>query len=348
MGARNYQYLWALPITKQTDYNTVQADGVLTFSSLIGGPPVINREPVVIPDSSQFGSGHEWSEAQGIERWSLKIPIEADLNVFLAGLISAFGLGTEVAANLTGAFSHTCKPLDPASTLQQPAFSGIFSPISNTGIKKKIQSLIVSDFEISGSGVERLKIKANLEGSGIWANSTATMPASPTASQFLRMKDVKLEVGAFGGGLTDISSRLKAFNFKFDNANAGDTDGYVPNTAKDATTGAHFRSRHEIGERRKIDLSMDILQATDGTELDRLDVGTNLAVKITAEGEVISGANKATVIINCTDVRWKKVMPKYIDGRLGFGIEAEVHYDATGGVVTPVTITVINAQATHL
>lgn len=345
--ARNYQYLWALPITKQTAYGTVQADGALTIGTLVGGPPQINREPVLIPDSSQFGRGHEWSEEQAIERWDLTIPIEADLNVYLAGLLCAFGLGTEVAANLTGAYSHTCKPIDPASTIQQPSFSMISSPIAQTGVKKKIQDLIVSDFEISGSGVERLKLKATLKGSGIWANSSATMPAL-TASQFLRMKDTKLEVGSFGGGLTDISSRLKAFSFKFDNNNASDTDGYVPNTGKDATTGAHFRTRHEIGDRRMAELSFDILQATDGTELDRLDVGTNLAVKITAEGEVISGANKATVIINCTDVRWRKVAPKYIDSRFGFGIEATVHYDATGGVVTPVTLTVINAQATHL
>lgn len=348
MSARTWQWNYAFGAVKQAAYGTVQADAAMTKSALVMGPPKIDRKPVVIPDSSQFGMGDEWSRNQALERWDIGIPFEADFTTLLGGYVSAYGLGADTVTNpgAGAAFLHTCKPIDPATTLQQPSATIVTVPVNHTGIKKKIQDLIVPEFKISGTKPDRLKLNWTMRGSGIWANSTATMPAL-TAAKFLRMKDGKLELGNSGAGLTDISSRFHAFELGFNNGNDGDVDGYFPGSTLDTTTLAQFRGRHEIGEKREIAFIFTFLHGVDGTESwDRLDLGTNTQVRLTFTGEVIAAAEKHKLTIDLVTGRYKVVEEDYINGRLAWKIQWEPHYDVTS--TTPLTVAVENDQATHL
>lgn len=341
--ARQYQFKWAFALTKQSAYGTAIADGSLLKAAFVKGPDLAVIVPRLIRDNSQFGRGDEWSHGQEVEAWDLSLRRNFDLTSLLAGLFCGFGLGSVTTSQPDGAgnptvYDHDFKPMDPATSVQLPAITLVEEPVANTGIKKKIHDLIVSDFEVSGAGVDRLQISASLKGSGNQANSTLSMPAI-TAAKFLRMKDVKFELGNQGGALTDLSARLKSLRFKYDNKSLDD-DGYYPGSGL-------YRGRHEFSE-REIELDFDLLQATDGAELDRLINNTNSAIKITAEGEVISSTYKHRVIIDLPDLHFRTVERKYVDGKLAYGITCNIHYDDTGGVLYSVKISVRNDQSAYL
>jgi hypothetical protein len=346
MTAHDYQFRWAFSNTKQTAYGTPTADGSLLKGAFVSGPNLVQRKPMVIPNSSMFGLGHEFSNDQAIDAWDIDLSLDFDLSSVLAGICCGFGLGTvNTTTPIGGVFQHVFKPLDPATALQLPAMSIVEEPINNTGVKKKIQDLIVASWEVSGAGKERLKLSAKLKGSGQWANSSLSMPAI-TAAKFWRMADCKFELGVFGGALTDVSSRVRGFKVGWDNGNANDVDGYFPGSPRDGTTLAQFRGRHEIGQRRSPSFSLDLLQDVDGTELDRLDAGTNLAFRVTATGPVISGVHNYTFIADVPDIRYKIVEKKYLDGKLGYGIDSEVHYDDVN--LCPIFVTLKNDQSAYL
>lgn len=345
MPGRHYQFRWAFSTSQQAAYGTPVIDGSLDKSGFIKGPDLADRVPRLIRDNSQFGRGDEFSHGQEVEAWDLSLARNFDLTTLMAGLFTSFGLGsvatTQPAAGTDPAvYDHAITPQNAATSVQLPQMTIIEEALDLTGIKKKIQDLVINDFEISGSGVDRLQIKAGLKGSGQWANSVLAMPVI-TAAKFLRMKDVKFELGLFGAGLTDMSSRLKSFSFKWDNKLLDD-DGYFPGSGL-------FRGRHEFSE-RELSLEFDLLVETDGQELDRLDSNTNLAIKITAAGETLPGASafKHTVTIDMPDVHYRTVGRKYIDGKLAYGIAANVNYDDTGGNLFPVKITVRNDQPSYL
>lgn len=341
--ARHYQFKWAFANTKQSAYGTAIADGSLVKAGFIEGPDLAIVTPRLIRDNSQFGRGDEWSHGQEQEAFDLSLKRNFDLTTVLAGLFAGFGLGSVTTSQPDGTgnptvFDHDFKPMDPASSVQLPAMTIVEEPVAHTGIKKNLRDLVVSSFEISGSGVGRLQVSADLKGSGFTANSTLSMPAI-TAAKFLRQKDVKLEIGAQGGALTDLSTRLKNWSFKYDNKTLDD-DGYFPGSGL-------YRGRHEFSE-REIDFTFDLLQATDGQEMDRLINNTNLAIKLTAEGEVITGIYKHRVIIDLPDLHYRTVERKYVDGKLAYGIACNIHYDDTGGVLYPVKISVRNDQPAYL
>lgn len=343
MPGRHYQFRWAFGTAKQTAYGTPVVDGSLTRSGFIKGPDLADRVPRQIRDNSQFGRGDEFSHGQEIEAWDLSLARNFDLTTLMAGLFASFGLGAVATSqpDAGGAplvYDHAITPQGAALSVQLPQMTIVEEALALTGIKKKIRDLVVADFTISGSGVDRLQIAANLKGSGFWENSTLAMPAI-TAAKFLRMKDVKFELGLFGAGLTDMSSRLKAFTFKWDNKLLDD-DGYFPGSGL-------FRGRHEFSE-REATLEFDLLVETDGQELDRLDSNTNLAIKITAAGEIIQTTFKHTVTIDLPDVHYRTNGRKYIDGKLAYGIAANINYDDAGGNLYPVKITVRTDQASYL
>ena len=345
--ARQYQFRWAFANTKHSAYGTAIVDGSLLKAAFIKGPDLAVITPRLIRDNSQSGRGDEWSHGQEVEAWDVSLKRNLDMTSLLAGLFCGFGLGAvttsqpDAGGNPT-VYDHDFTPMVASTSVQLPAITLVEEPVANTGIKKKIHDLVVAMFEISGSGVDRLQISADLKGSGNQANSTLSMPAL-TATKFLRMKDVKFELGNQGGALTDMSSRLKRFHFKYNNKTL-DEDGYTPGSGL-------YRGRHEIGDRGDddgIELDFDLLQATDGAELDRLINNTNSAIKITAEGETITGIYKHRLIIDLPDLHFRTVERKYVDGKLAYGVSCNIHYDDTGGVLYPVKISVRNTETAYL
>lgn len=340
--ARQYQFKWAFANTKQTAYGTPIADVSINKAGFVKGPDIAVVTPRLVRDNSQFGRGDEWSHGQEVEAWDVSLKRNFDVTSLLAGLFCGFGLGSvttsqpDAGGNPT-VYDHDFKPMDPATSLQLPAITLVEEPVADEGVKKKFHDLVVSSFEVSGSGVDRLQISADLKGSGNQANSTLSMPAI-TAAKFLRMKDVKLELGNQGGALADVSTRLKSFRFKYDNKTL-DEDGYYPGSGL-------YRGRHEFGD-REVEFDFDLLLA-GGAEMDRLLNNTNSAIKVTAEGEVISTTYKHRLIIDLPDLHFRTVEKKYIDGKLAYGIACNIHYDDTGGVLYPVKISVRTDQSAYL
>lgn len=343
--SRDYQFRWAFATTKQSAYGTPTADGSLLKSGYIKGPDFAKPKPHHIRSNSQFGQGDEWARGQEVEFWDLDLARNFDLTTLLAGLIGGFALGSVTSSQPAvgtdpTVYDHDFLPLVSATAVQLPAMSIVEEVVAQTGMKKKIQDLIVANFKLSGSGTERLQISAALKGSGQLANSSLSMPAI-TAASFLRQKDVKLELGAFGGALTDVSLLLKPWEFSYDNDNAGDTDGYFPGSGL-------YRGRHEIGKERKCGFMFNLLQTADGQELDRLLATTNLAARLTATGPTITGIYKHRVIIDMPDIHYDDVEKVVIDGRNAWKIMCNINVDHSGGVSYPFKYSVRNDQSAYL
>lgn len=339
--ARDWEIQVALTHKKQTAYGTKNVDGDLTIGALFQLPEPLAIDPEFIRDNSQFGRGHEWSEGQEIESWDLKGSLSFDLTSRIAGHYLAFGLGSiatvqpDAGGNPT-VYDHTIKPQDALTSIQLPSMTQVWKYAS--GFKKKIWDLVADTVEIVGQPNKRLQISVGQIGSGNWEASTLSMPAI-AAAKFLRMKDLKLEIGGFGGALTDFSSKVKEWRFKIGN-NHMEKDGYYPGSGL-------YRGRCEFGD-RVYELSFIVVVGADTQERDRLEAITNLAAKMTAEGETISGIYKHRLIVNATDIHYAAVPLGYVDKKLVYKITCNVNYDATGGIVTPVTCDVRNDVAAYL
>jgi hypothetical protein len=338
---RKYEVQLAMTHKKQTAYGTTNADGDLTIGAMFSSEKPLTPKPDLIRDNSQLGQGDEWPRTQEIERWQLEGSLEFDLTSRMAGHFLAFGLGAISTSQPNAGpdptvYDHDITPQSAATSIQLPQMTLLQR--TSAGIKKKIRDLVVDTLTISGKGHDRLKISVGLVGSGFSADSVVAMPAI-AAAKFLRMKDLKLEIGAFGGGLTDFSSRVKSWEFKINNNHLKD-DGFFPGSGL-------YRGRCEF-DKRDYMLSFVVLVDAASQEQDRLLANTNLAAKMTAEGENISGIYNHRLIVETTDVHYEAVELGYEDNKLAYQITCNINYDEAGGVLRPLKASVRNNVAAYL
>lgn len=333
---RTHEVQWAMSLTnRQSAYGTPIADAALTAATLFQGPDLAEHTPEMLSDAEAAGKGHEWATTQEIERWSTGLRREFDLSSLTAGWVGAFGLGavTSVQQGATAAFLHTMTPLSPAVSTQLPSTTIVER--LDSGNRHRYQDLVVSDFEISGEGKDRLKLAVNFVGSGRRTASVLAMPAL-TAASFLRMSGVSLRVGPPGAEV-EVAARLRKFAFGWDNALLAD-DGYFPGSGL-------FRGRCEYGT-RKATLSMSLMMDGTATQQGFLENNSVLSVIITATGALIASPHFHLVRLTFPRVFYAVVGVSKEDDRLVHDIECSVMFDLPTSRV--VTLEVVNTQTTYL
>lgn len=333
MSERTSAIQWAFSTKAQADYATAVADNDLTLATLFKGPDLVERTPEIIGDEEDAGKGHEWGETQQIERYDTKLKREFDLSSMMLGWAGAYGLGAITSAQQggTAAYLHTITPM---SASKQLPVASIVEKL-DSGNKDKYTGLIVSDFEISGEGKNRLKLSMNMIGDGKRTTSTLSMPAL-TAAKFLRMSGLQIQIGVASAEV-DVSTRLKKFNFKWDNSPLAD-DGYYPGTG-------FYRGRCEYGV-RKPSLSLTVMLNGGTVERDHLENNNVLKAIITATGDQISGAYYHKMILTCYRLYYTAVKVGKEDDRLVYDLECSLKYDTALSKIVQLEVT--NTQTSFL
>lgn len=340
---------------EQTAYGTelVDADIDAGFSFRLNAADMGNISVVRAEEGPKPFTGHEWptgdDERDIIRDSSLSIALP--LNSFMAGWAGALLLGkiASVQEGVTGRYTHTINPTDPlaASGVRQAKVTSIYldsGSVDASRLRRKLFDLALSDVTISGRIREIVQLAINLIGSG-QENITPTIviPAQTAAVQFSG-QSVKVEYGNKGGGLTDITERVREYSLRFIQNLLSD-DGYTPGSGK-------FRDRIEFVDRQgSIDLALFASRANRDLLDDMLNL-TRKELKFTFDSGVLAGSSTTNHLVVC----------RYPDVRIS---ESPLSVDAAGGAyavrvaenqinrdiavaATPFEIVVDNTQATYL
>jgi len=324
MSERDYDVLWAFSTKKQSAYSTALVDGSLTLSYPFLGPDLLEEDQGFVPNEDQVGVG-EWADARHQELFDCRLTRRWDLGAEMLGWVGAFGMGAVSSAQqeATAAYLHTITP----QTAQQLNATTIVEQQS-TGIKNKIRDICVASFKISGRQKERLKLEANLIGSGHVASSALTMPAL-TADSFLRMHGTQFEFGVAASEV-DLSERLKSFEFEWNNNPLLD-DGYHPNSGQ-------YRGRLHHG-RRTARLAFTILLDDAAVERTALLAGTLSSCIITATGAVIASTYYNKMILTIPALYYKVLPIGSEDNMLLYNVETDIVYDSVTGYLAQLEVT---------
>ncbi len=339
MSERLAVYEWAFGTKKEAAYGTPVDDADLTKSHALLGPADIAETPTVLTDEAEAGRGTEWAGLASIERWDATLHREAYGTPELLGFLAAFWFGNVAttqpdAINAPDVYEHAFTVLRPPTTAL-PVTSIVEKSASN--LLRKMESVVVSTLELSGEVPGRLKVAADLVGSGkVTLPGSFSFPAMPAESQvFFRTNTL-----VFTLNNVDVSARLLAFALKLDNALLGDA-GYQPGSGL-------YRSTIEYGAKRPITFTCSVLADAAGADLATLRAGTVL----TPNTLVFSGtAVEASVIkqqftISLPKLQFAKATFGNKDNRRTYDMAFEVLDDQAAG--SPVKLIVRNANTSYL
>lgn len=302
---------WAFSTKQQADYDTALDDGDIDQSQPVRDPNVAVVSKEMRSDKATYGKGHEFATSVWEVARDVRFNRNFDGSSLILGWLFAFGLGKVNTTNPYGSvYRHQMYFFDPddESTISLPVTS-VIEKVS-AGIQRKIDSLAVGSFTVSGEGFEHLNATCELIGKGSTAASVASLPALSTVSYLTsNFATIKL-----GDAAEDISTRVRSWSVAINN-NPREDRGYFPGSGI-------YRGRLEIGSRTAIpSLVVDLDDSSD--ILDDFINGTLLSLEIMCEGATISGSYKHYLKIIFPDLYYRATPIDEQDGVFTYGISAD-------------------------
>ena len=213
------EILVALSTKKQVAYATPLGDSdcdkIVTFNTLA----ITDHDATQISDAEKLGKGHDFTTELQMESFKTPRSFQWDANSFNLPWVLAFGLGeatpTEVDAGK--AWSHVFKASDPVANARQNPVTSILEKVGPWQTRK-VPSLAVGSFKLSGELEKRLQLECVLQGSGRIITTEVTPPSgSPFVTSYFINQMNKLEIGPTGGSLTDIAADWHAWELQWNN-----------------------------------------------------------------------------------------------------------------------------------
>lgn len=345
---RMHDVRWAFSNKKQASYSTLVADVDLNQQIAIIGADVAELSRTASSDDRQFGKGHEFPTRFRELARELRLARTMDLSSLMAGWAAAFGMGNVVtsqpnAANNPAAYRHVITFFDSSVGKQAPVTTVYEQVLAQPSFERRLESLSVADFGISGSRREVAQLQINLIGSGKTTNA-AMQPPALTPVSVLDMGGLSFLIGPQGAPL-DLSQRLLDFtvrvtqNLDFENA-------YTPG-------GGLYASRMWAGTRRATFEAQIFLDSASADLLDDFVSGTLLEATFKLTGDRI--LNGQPEMHDC-QIKFPAIritaLPIATNGdlliyRLSAG-ESDVYKDAGGTPNEPLQITVTNTVPAYL
>src|SRR5579885_84942 len=224
---------WAFSAKKQADYATLVPDDSITLAVPVIGTEIFELSRVQYTDEMRYGKGHEFATTQRELTRDSKYARTMDLSSLAAGWVCAFGMGKVVTTqpNPGGnptAYKHVFTFFDPATAGKQVPVTTIVEKVSSAAnFLRRLESMAISDFTISGKNREVCQVAVNLMGSGkVTTGADASFPASLSAVSLLDMGVMTFKLGTQGAP-TDLSVRLLDFTLKV-TQNLDAANGYAP------------------------------------------------------------------------------------------------------------------------
>jgi hypothetical protein len=339
MSERLSVFRWLFSTKKQVAYATALADNDLTRTHAVLAPGDLEEIPTLLDDAAEAGRGTEWAGLQSIERWDAGAHRETWGTPEILGWLAAFWFGSVVtsqpdAVNAPLVYQHAFSVLRPPTT-DLPVTTII--ELGASTLRRKVESVVVATLEMSADVPGRLKVTADLVGSGkVTLPGGFTPAAVPAESQvFFRTNNLVFTLGG-----VDVSSRLLSWRTRLDNALLKDP-AYEPGSGL-------YRARIEYGARRPITFECTLKLDAAGGDLATLRAGTVLTpTTVQFDGtDTIAAVVKQRLIVSLPKMNITKAVIGDKDSRRTITLTCEVLDDQVAG--SPVTVTVRNANSAYL
>lgn len=336
---------------KQTNPQTVLADGDLTAVFPFEGDPVLRRSDTIRSDINMTGKGHPFATPANHKQVARDIDGTRtfQMNSSLAGILASLGMGSVSSAqpNAGGnptAYRHTIKFLNPLSAGRHAPVTTIYEQLADvSGWRKKIRACAVNRLTFSGSARDPVQIAADIVTSGEDVEDAVTVPAVGTFD-VLDGDQMVFKIGNLGAG-ADISDRLASWRVVIAQ-NIDVVNGKFPGSAK-------YSERFWIGAQRVEEISIDLfVRAADADIRDLWANDTKQEVSFKLSGSQIGGGpEKHDVEIFFPSLRipapniglngdWEVYQLRISPDR--------IYKDAAASIVEPVQITVTNITTAYL
>jgi len=285
----------------QGNWGTRLVDGSLTKSYPLKTPQPLEITPKWEDDGEEAGKGHEWLTRQDLEYWDTRLPLQFDLDAWMAAWIGAFGLGSasEAGPGEDSEYTHTCLFSDPDTVDRQNPYTSavIYQPDQEL----YVPDLCVASFELAGQMKQRPTLSCQLVGSGRTSDASAFSFPSLSAADFLRMSGLQFQLGE-SGSLVNVSSKLRTFTLSVSN-NLREDDGYAPGCG-------NYRSRLRYGK-RELTFTFTLERPSGTTYKDFIEANTELQAVLTFTGAQIGAVGPAYYTLTITlEKGYLKAIPK--------------------------------------
>ncbi len=345
---RIHEVNWAFSTKKQASYTTLVPDVSLDKRVAIIGADFGELSKAALSDAARFGKGHEWPTTRRELTRDLRLARTMDLSSLLFGWAAAFAMGsvtsTQPAPGTNPNFWQHVIKFSSASASRQAPVTTIYEELSGqTSFRRKLESLAVESFSISGRAREVAQLQMNLIGSGRVTTGAVTLPAL-TGVSLLDLGGLVFKLGAQGAAV-NITERLIEFSVSV--AQNTDADnGYHPGSGL-------YRNRLWFGNRRA---SFSATVFVDSASTDLYDNWLNENIReVSFEfiGDLITSGQPETHggVILFPAVRLTAAQIGESNGMLIYRISAgeeDVYKGAGGSPDEPIQITVRNNISSYL
>lgn len=345
---RIHEVNWAFSTKKQASYTTLVPDASLDKRVAIIGADFGELAKVTLSDAARFGKGHEWPTTRRELARDLRLARTLDLSSLMFGWAAAFALGSVTSTQPAPAtnpnfWQHVIK-FSAASASRQAPVTTIYEELSGqTALRRKLESLAVESFSISGRAREVAQLQVNLIGSGRITTGAVTLP-SLTSVSLLDLGGLLFKIGPQGAAV-NIAERLLEFSVSV-TQNTDADGGYHPGSGL-------YRNRLWFGNRRAA-FSATVFVDSANTDLyDNWLNETIREVSVEFVGDLITAGQPETHggVILFPALRLTAAQIGEANGMLIYRISAaedDVYKGAGGNPDEPVQITVRNNISSYL
>ena len=346
---RMHDVRWAFSNKKQASYSTLVADVDLTQQVAMIGADVAELSRTSYSDDNQYGKGHEFPTTFRELTRELRLSRTMDLSSLMAGWAAAFGMGNVVTtqpnlANNPTAYRHVITFFDASAGKQVPVTTIYEQLAAQPSFERRLESLAVADFTVTGSRREVAQLQIDFIGSGKTTNGAMQPPALTPVSVF-DMGGLAFLIGPQGAPL-DLSQRLLDFTVRV-TQNIDVQNAYTPG-------GGVYATRMWAGARRATFEAQILVDSSSTDLLDDFANGALLEVSFKFTGDrILNGQPEMhDCQIKFPSVRITALPIAAANGdllvyKVSAG-ETDVYKDAGGTPNEPLQITVTNTVASYL
>ena len=290
--------------TQESSYNDGVDNTTNDNASLMYGYEIgVDFADTIVNDKEEI-TGYEHGTSSQLTTKGIKITYkEAKTKPHTVAFLGMLAFGSWTSAAQNAMYLHTITPVSHDSDLPSIEVDEEFGHLWH-----KYKGVKVNSFKLSASAGEPLALEVEMMGSGTKDRQTSRFTTNPDKVEecwlFAHQATIKLETGAnisidatpaigtqaiSGGTPTDISVRLKSFEF-------------TRNNNLEGNYGFGSQVLQELEHKKRENTISLELQFLDETYLDYFNNQTNMALDIEFIGSLVSGSDHYAV---------KLVIPKF-------------------------------------